>query len=279
MTPGQVPAHAPEPDRSEAAKAASARAVHQRDVAWHRRVWNVLTKRRGSPVWTAVVRATGVLGLLAIGPTMVWPEVAAFVGFTLVTIVVNGPLSPFFPATYEPILMALGRAYEPALVAFVGILGILYIEYVNYHLYSAALLHPRLEGFRGKRLVRWAIDLFQRQPFFAVWLCAWSPLPYWAVRMVAPLAHYPIGPYLLATFLGRYPRLWFFAAMGGVIPIPTSWLIATAVTLSVLGLSVAAWRRWGRPARRGRAEARATFEQAGRSVDLRSPSEGPRPEG
>jgi uncharacterized membrane protein YdjX (TVP38/TMEM64 family) len=222
---------------------------HELTLPWHRRVWKVLTRRRGSPIWTAVVRATGVLGLLAIGPTLVWPDVAAFVGFTLVTIVVNGPLSPFFPATYEPILMALGRAYPPALVGFVGILGILYIEYVNYHLYSAALLHPPLEGFRGRRLVRWAVDLFQKQPFFAVWLCSWSPLPYWSVRMVAPLANYPIGPYLLATFLGRYPRLWFFAAMGGVIPVPTSWLIAMAVTLSVIGLSVAAWRRWGRKAR------------------------------
>jgi uncharacterized membrane protein YdjX (TVP38/TMEM64 family) len=203
-----------------------------------------MTRRRGSPVWTAVVRVTGVLGALAIWPTTIWPDVAAFVGFTLVTIVINGPLSPFFPATYEPILMALGRAYHPLLIAFVGILGILYIEYVNYHIYRAALLHPRLEGFRRKRLVRWSVALFEKRPFFAVWLCSWSPLPYWSVRMIAPLAHYPIGPYLFATFLGRYPRLWFFAAMGGVIPIPTSWLIATALVLSMMGISVAVWRRW-----------------------------------
>ncbi len=222
---------------------------------WPRRVWTVLTKRRGSPLWSAVVRVTGVLGALAIWPTTIWPDVAALVGFALVTIVVNGPLSPLFPATYEPILMALGRAYAPTLVAFAGMLGILYIEYLNYHLYGAALLHPRLDGFRQRRLVRWAISLFKKRPFFAVWLCAWSPLPFWAVRMIAPLANYPIRPYLFATFLGRYPRLWFFAALGGVIPVPTSWLIAMAVILSLSGLCVAAWRRWGPGARAARARA------------------------
>lgn len=275
MTPGQ-PAHSNDDETRNQGRSQEDSVIAQ---PWHRRMWKVLTKRRGSPVWTAVVRATGVLGLLAIGPTMVWPDVAAFVGFTLVTIVVNGPLSPFFPATYEPILMALGRAYHPALVGFVGILGILYIEYVNYHLYSAALLHPRLEGFRQKRLVRWAIDLFRKSPFFAVWLCAWSPLPYWAVRMVAPLAHYPIGPYLLATFLGRYPRLWFFAAMGGVIPIPTSWLIAVAVVLTISGFAVAAWKRWSPRARLARAEARARWEKTESAPPVRSASEAPRPEG
>jgi uncharacterized membrane protein YdjX (TVP38/TMEM64 family) len=229
------------------------------DRGWWRRIRAILTKPRGnSPVWDSVIRLTGILGLLAIWPTTIWPDVAAFVGFILVTIVVNGPLSPFFPATYEPILMALGRAYQPAFVAFIGILAILYIEVLNYHLYQAALLHPRLHTFRRRRLVRRIIVMFKRRPFFTVWLCSWSPLPYWSVRMLAPLAKYPIRPYLLATFLGRYPRLWFFAAMGGVIPVPTSWLIAAAAVLAAIGISVATYRRITRTTRVQRADATGT---------------------
>ena len=208
------------------------------------RLRHFLTKRRGTPMWDAIVRTTGVLGLLAMWPASIWPEVGVLVGFVLLTIVVNGPLSPFFPATYEPVLMAMGRAWSPVLIAFIGILGILYIEVLNYHLYRAALLHPRLDGFRNKRMVRSVVRLFQRSPFLAVWLCSWSPLPYWAVRILAPLAKYPLRPYLLATFLGRFPRLWFFAAVGTVLPVPTSWLVLSAVALSTGGITTAIWKSW-----------------------------------
>lgn len=206
------------------------------------RLWRFFTKKRGTPMWDAIVRTTGVLGLLAMWPASIWPEVGALVGFVLLTIVVNGPLSPFFPATYEPVLMAMGRAWPPVLIAFIGILGILYVEVLNYHLYRAALLHPRLDGFREKGMVQRVVRLFQRSPFFAIWLCSWSPLPYWAVRILAPLAKYPLRPYLLATFLGRFPRLWFFAAMGTVLPVPTSWLVWSAVALTTGGLTAAIWK-------------------------------------
>jgi membrane protein YqaA with SNARE-associated domain len=212
------------------------------------RAWRVLTKRRGSPQWDIVIRTTGALAALAIWPTTVWPEVGELVGFALITIFVNGPLSPFLPATYEPLLMLMARSYAPVLVAFVGIMATLYIEYLNYHLYRAALLHPTLNGFRRKRLIRRVIVLFKRSPFLAVWLCAWSPLPYWVVRILAPLAKYPVGPYLLATFLGRFPRLWFFAAIGLVIPVPTGWLVGIATIMAGVGIAVAAHRRATRPA-------------------------------
>ncbi len=217
------------------------------------RVWQILTKKRGTPMWDAIIRTTGVLGLLALWPASVWPDVGALVGFVLLTIVVNGPLSPFFPATYEPVLMAMGRAWPPVLIGFIGILGILYVEVLNYHLYRAALLHPRLDTFREKRLVQRVVRLFRKSPFLAVWLCSWSPLPYWAVRILAPLARYPLRPYLLATFLGRFPRLWFFAAMGTVLPVPTSWLIGMAVVLTMGGMTAATIR-----ARRNAAQAGTT---------------------
>src|SRR5256886_9272340 len=74
------------------------------------------------------------------------------------------------------------------------------MEYINYHLYRAALLHPKLERTRQSRLVRRTVALFEKAPFFCVWLCSWSPLPYWAVRFLAPLSGYPVRPYLVATF-------------------------------------------------------------------------------
>ncbi len=206
-------------------------------------VVRALLRRRGTPQWDAVVRTTGVVALLALYPTYRWAEVAGLTGFLCVTLLINGPLAPLLPAAYEPVLMVAGRVYPPLLVALVGVAGTLYMEGLNYHLYRAAILHPRLENARGSKLVRATVSLFKKSPFLCVWLCSWSPLPYWTVRFLAPLSGYPLTPYLWATFLGRLPRLWFFAALGLVVPFSTPVLITVTATMAVLAAVVALHRR------------------------------------
>lgn len=196
----------------------------------------------GRGAWNAVVRATGVIGLLGVGAVAALPEdSAALVAFALITIWVNGPLGMFLPATYEPILMLFGVLYPPGLVALVGILGTLYVEGINYFLYQKVLETRALATARDSRLVRTTERLFRLAPFWTVWLCSWSPLPYWVVRIVAPLARYPVRKYLLATFLGRFPRLWFFAALGlhlhvsaGILALITLGAIAAFGTVAAL---------------------------------------------
>jgi len=198
---------------------------------------------RGCGAWNAVVRATGVVALLGIGATVLLPEnAAALVAFLMITIWVNGPLGMFLPATYEPILMLFGVLYPPALIAFLGILGTLYIEGINYFLYGKVLETHALASARESRLVRSTERLFRLAPFWTVWLCSWSPLPYWVVRIVAPLARYPVHKYLIATFLGRFPRLWFFAALGLHLRVPPGTLaFVTLIAIAVFG-AVAAVR-------------------------------------
>lgn len=225
------------PDRQVTGDAGGARTIA-------RRLWRVLRQRRGDLVWDGVLRGSGLLALIGIAVLQVASaSVVGLAGFLVVTIWVNGPLGVFLPATYEPILMLFGRLYPPVLVGVVGIAGTLYIEFLNYHLYRRILDSHLLRGLRESVVVRRVVPLFRRAPFFTVWLCSWSPLPYWAVRVLAPLAEYPVRRYLLATFLGRFPRLWFFAALGAV-PIPTRWLVA--ITLGAVALAVLAFL--GRPA-------------------------------
>lgn len=211
------------------------------------RLTQALARPRGTAQWDAVVRGTGVVALLAFYPAVQWPAIAGLVGFVCVTIFVNGPLAPVLPATYEPVLMIAGRAYPPLLVALVGIAGTLYVEYLNYHLYRAAILHPRLDEARNSKLVQQTVALFRRSPFFCVWLCAWSPLPYWAVRFLAPLAGYPVRPYLWATLLGRAPRLWFFAALGPVVPVPTPLLVAVTALMIAAAVCIGSLKRPSAP--------------------------------
>ncbi len=196
------------------------------------------TRRRGDVAWDGVVWGSGIVALLAIPATLFLPQVGPLVGFGLVTVWVNGPIGPLLPATYEPILMVFGRLYPPFAVGLLGIVCILYVEYLNYHLYCRVLRAQALRPVRQSRFVTATIKLFGAAPFFSVWLCSWSPLPYWAVRLVAPLAGYPVGRYLLATFLGRFPRLWFFAALGTWWTVDTAVLVLIAVGSILLAVAV-----------------------------------------
>jgi len=209
-------------------------------------IW--LRTRRGTAEWDAVLRATGVLALLAIYPATRWPAVAGLVGFLCLTLFVSGPISMVLPAAFEPMLMVAGRVYNPLLVTAVAVAGNLYMDYVNYHVYGAVFQHPRLERARNSQVVRKTLALFQRSPFFAIWLCAWSPIPYWIVSILAPLSRYSMRKYLFATFLGRAPRVWFFATLGLLVPVSTQVLVTCAVAALVTGIVIAIYKRprWSR---------------------------------
>lgn len=204
------------------------------------------SRRRGNLLWDGVVRGSGILGLAAIGAVLWFPEVGPLVGFVLVTIWVNGPIAPLLPATYEPILMLYGRLYPAILVGLLGVAGTIYVEHLNYHLYRRMLKSRMLSRPRGSRWLEWVVRRFNRSPFFTVWLCSWSPLPYWSVRFLSPLAGYPVGKHLWATFLGRFPRLVFFAALGTWWQVEIGWLFWIAA--ASIALALAMWWYRGREA-------------------------------
>lgn len=205
----------------------------------------ILHRRYGTPEWDAVLRASGVVALLAVYPVWHWPAVGGLVGFFCLTLFMSGPITVVVPAMFEPLLMVTGRIYPPLVVAVVAVIGNLYMDNINYHLFGAAIRHPRLEQARKSRLVQRMLVLFQRSPFFAVWLCSWSPIPYWIVSTLAPLSRYSKRKYLMATFLGRFPRVWFFAALGLVVPISSQILVTYVACAIVVGIAVIVLRRRG----------------------------------
>lgn len=174
------------------------------------------------------------MALLAIYPTLRWPDIAGLVGFLGITIAVNGPLSPLLPAVFEPVLIVAGRFYPPFVIGVVATVGTLYIEYLNYYLYRYAVFHPKLERARGHYWVRKSAELFRWSPFWAIVILAFTPLPYWVARILGPLTSYSIGRYLFATFVGRFPRLWLYAALGTWLPMSTRTLVTGALVVTAI---------------------------------------------
>ncbi len=203
----------------------------------------VFRRRFGSPTADRVLRGTGVVATLAIPLTVFEPTVAPLTAFLLITVWVHGPASPFLPAAYEPVLIAFGQMYPPLLIASLGTVGDLYVEYLDYHLFR------RLGGFgpyaalQRQPLFARAMNLFRRRPFLTVWFFACSPLPDWMIRLIAPAAGYPIPRYLLAMALGRLPRFWLLAAIGGWWQPDPRLVFGTAVAVMGSLLVVVLWRR------------------------------------
>ncbi len=199
-----------------------------------------LTKPRGDLLWDGVVRGTGVVALLAIVGTAVLPQLTPLIGFFIVTVWVNSPIGMVLPAMYEPVLMLFGRLYHPLLIGLLGTVGTVYVEYLNYQVHGRVLAMRRLQGLREKKRVRRVQGWFERAPFCTILLCSASPLPYWLVRILSPLAGYPVSRHLVATFVGRLPRLTFFAALGAYFHVDLRWLfgISGVAVLAAIAITL-----------------------------------------
>ncbi|MGH8699178.1 MAG: VTT domain-containing protein, partial [Burkholderiales bacterium] len=103
-------------------------------------------------------------------------------------------------------------------------------------------------GLRERRAVRWSVALFRRAPFWATALIIFSPLPDTAVRLLAPLGSYPIDRFVLATAVGRFPRLLLIAGVGAIVTVPAWLLLAVGGALLAGALARRLALRRRRPA-------------------------------
>jgi len=170
------------------------------------------------------------------------PEAAdagKFGSFVVTTLLVHGPWSPLLPAAYEPVLMLFGKLYPPWLIALTGATLSCIVEWINYRVYDWFSDLKRLEQLKQKATSGRFVALFRREPFFVVWTFAWSPLPDWAVRIMAVVADYSVFRYVLAFWLGRLPKFFLLAWLGQKLPLTALQLTVIAVAFVVAGYGIA----------------------------------------
>jgi membrane protein YqaA with SNARE-associated domain len=141
------------------------------------------------------------------------------------------PTNSIVPLPHEPGILYAARFYHPLGVALAGALGSAVACFADYALVEAALRHPRIARARRARLFRWAVKWMTRYPFLIVLLFAATPLPVVVVRLIAPASGYPVGRYVVAQLLGRFPRFLALAYLGHAFHIPGWILIAMFVAL------------------------------------------------
>jgi membrane protein YqaA with SNARE-associated domain len=193
------------------------------------RSWQFLTAPRGDRRWDVFLRSTAAAALLGIPIVLLMPGAVTYVLLAILSLPANSPLSPILPSFFEPIIIEMAK-WAPAIpVTLVATVGYMYMEYVNWHVYAWVLNRDRLEGVRSNRWVRWGVDNFSRAPFWMTVIFAFTPLPFWAARVLAILNKYPLRRFLVATVVGRVPRWYLYALFGGAVSVPVWILIGVMV--------------------------------------------------
>jgi len=200
-------------------------------------VWHSLVRPRGDRRADMFLRAAAVFALAGIPIVLLFPHTVTLVWLGVLSLPANSPLSPLLPTAFEPLIMEAAK-YERAIpVTLVATAGYMYMEYVNWRVYAWVLSWDRLTSLGSRRSVRWGIDHFARAPFWTVVVFAFTPLPFFVVRALAILHRWPVWRFMVATLVGRMPRIFLYAWFGELAGLPTWMLVAVVLggTASVVG--------------------------------------------
>ncbi len=126
---------------------------------------------------------------------------------------------------HEPVLIYFGKFHSSLTVAIVAIISTLITEVLNYSVFKYITYTNLFQKIRYKKAVNSIVKLFQKAPFAAIWIAAFTPIPFYPFRILVVLARYPIFKYILAVFLSRTPRFYLLAFFGHAVKIPDYLLI------------------------------------------------------
>ncbi len=140
------------------------------------------------------------------------------------------PGNSILPIPHEPAVLYVAQFYHPVWVALAATIGAVVVSFADYALVEAAMRHPRVSGAAEKGLFKWAVKWMRRFPFWIIVLFSLTPLPIYVIRLLAPASGYPIGRYLAAQIVGRFPRFLLLAWIGQAMHLP-GWLLVTMFAL------------------------------------------------
>ena len=136
-----------------------------------------------------------------------WWALSAFFWYSI-------PGNSFLLLPHEPAVIYAGTLYNPALVALVGGLATIPASAIDYHLFRRAFSLGPLAQVKDSRISRFATRAFSVQPWWTIVGFAISPIPFYPIRIIAPMSEYPATKYVAAIFMGRVPR-YYLLAWGG----------------------------------------------------------------
>jgi membrane protein YqaA with SNARE-associated domain len=137
-----------------------------------------------------------------------WWQLSAFFWYSI-------PGNSFVLLPHEPAVIYAGAIYHPALVAVVGGLATTVASMMDHILFTRMFHLKVVAPIKETRVSRLAVRLFSRQPWWTIFIFAITPIPFYPIRVIAPMANYSMVGYVSAVVAGRIPR-YYALALGGV---------------------------------------------------------------
>jgi len=147
----------------------------------------------------------------------------------------NAAISVF---PHEPVLLYFGKFANVWIGAVAATAGTVVAGLMDHTVFVPLLQLRSVQGYRDVRIYRKAIELYRKWPFLMLVVAGFSPLPFFPFKFLSFSDAYPMGRYLAAVAISRFPRYLVLLWAGAVFDIPT-WILA-AFFLAVL--LVYAWR-------------------------------------
>jgi membrane protein YqaA with SNARE-associated domain len=134
--------------------------------------------------------------------------------------------STFVPLPTNPVVLVMGRFYQPLLVAVVGAFGTASANLLDYALISSIARTRIAERTKETYLYKFWMRLYRKVPFLALTLTNFLPVPIDFIRFISIFERYNRVWYFLACFTGRFPRYQLLAWLGFILPVSLPVLVA-----------------------------------------------------
>lgn len=123
---------------------------------------------------------------------------------------------------HEPLVVYFGKTYDPIRIAAIVMGGTWIAGLLDYYVFVPILSH-RFTGFiTNTKDYQKSAEWFMKQPFWALVVAGFTPVPFFVFKFIAFSAHYSILKYMLALLIGRFPRYYLLALIGAVYQIPSN---------------------------------------------------------
>jgi membrane protein YqaA with SNARE-associated domain len=141
------------------------------------------------------------------------------------------------PLPTPPYVVAMGKTFHPALVALLGATGNCMAAFGEYYfitwLFSKGEIQARIEN---NRIFRRLKHFFNRAAFICLVITGFTPIPFEPFRLAAIVSRYSLVLYLLAVFIGRFPRYYLIAKIGHIYEIPVYLLVILVFVMAGISL-------------------------------------------
>jgi len=140
------------------------------------------------------------------------------------------------PIPTFPIVLYVSHDYAIWMIVLFGSVGASISALIEYNIIDFLMRFDRIAKLKQNGKYQKYAGYFDRFSFRSIMLASLIPLPLDVIRILAITRKYSKWKYLLATFLGRIPRIFIFAFLGSQLAYPK--LIAIILLSAMLILEL-----------------------------------------